>query len=181
MFASSWAFAVGTWWCSSWKAVLVSIRCWKWWGLWRDAQRCCVCSELDQGRASLHSSRYFPRIVMSHSLKPSMTFMIYGWNAGRIFHGLLCVPSLLLYQISYTIKKKKLQMLPKNCFSAELCVWNWDTTWTLCYFSRREKQYYLRLHQLWREEGTERVLWVLRAACSLTLESKYNNNRGFHM
>lgn len=127
MFASSWAFAVGTWWCSSWKAVLVSIRCWKWWGLWRDAQRCCVCSELDQGRASLHSFRYFPRIVMSHSLKPSMTFMIYGWNAGRIFHGLLRVPSLLLYQISYTIKKKKLHMLPKNSVSVQSCVFGTET------------------------------------------------------
>lgn len=113
MVARPWAFAVGTWWCSLWRAVLVSIHCWRRWGLWRDARRCCARSKPDWGRAPSLSSRYFPRIGMSHDPKPSMTFMIYGWNAGRIFHSLLCVPSLCFYMKSVT-------PVQKNCYR---CCW----------------------------------------------------------
>lgn len=91
---------LGTWWHSPWRAMLVSIHCWGRWLLWRDAQRCCVCCELDQGRATLLSLRYFPGIDLPHDPKSSLTFMIYGWNTGEIFHSLLCVHSCCFYMQS---------------------------------------------------------------------------------
>ena len=102
----TWAFTVGAWWGSSWRAVLVSIRCRRWWGLWRDARRHRARGEPDQGRAPSLSPGYFPGIEMSHGLKPSVTFMIYGWNAGRIFHSLLRVPSFRFYMKSVTPLQK---------------------------------------------------------------------------
>lgn len=67
---------------------------------------------------------YFPRIDMSHDLKPSMTFMIYGWNAGKIFHSLLCVPFLCFYMKSVTPLQKKIitDVAENHCFSVALSV-----------------------------------------------------------
>lgn len=99
-----------------------------WWGQWllcRDAQRCCVYSELGQGRATLLSLKYFPRIHLSHDPKPSITFMIYNWHAGRIFHNLLCVYS-CYFSMEWVIpleKKNKITDVAENHnFNVELSI-----------------------------------------------------------
>lgn len=107
---------LGTWWHSPCRAMLVSIHCWGRWLLWRDAQRCCVCCELDQGRATLLSLRYFPGIDLPHDPKSSLTFMIYGWNTGEIFHSLLCVHSCCFYMQSVI-------PLQKNKIKNYCCCW----------------------------------------------------------
>lgn len=107
MVTCPWAFAVGTWWCSSWRAVLVSIHCWRRWGLWRDAWRHHVYSELDQGRSPSLSSRLFPkdRYVPRPETKHDLHDL---WLKCRqnFPQSALCSFSLLLYEISYTTAKK---------------------------------------------------------------------------
>lgn len=65
-----------------------------------------LCIQWAGPRQSYFALRYFPRIDLSPNPKPSMTFMIYGWNAGRIFYNLIRVYS-CCFSIESVIPLKK--------------------------------------------------------------------------